>query len=62
MEKAVLCVHNVSRERLEAVIELAGTSLASASGLHDLISGREVPGGKSLSVRLEPYEFVWLTN
>ncbi len=63
MEKAILCVHNVSRERVEAELQLPdGISLASGSTLRDLIDGREVAGGKSVSVRLEPYESVWLTN
>ena len=62
MEQAVLCVHNVSRDRYEAQVDLSGTPLASAPGLHDLISSREVPGGKTLSVVLEPYESVWLTS
>jgi sucrose phosphorylase len=61
MEQAVLCVQNVSRDRTEAQLDLSGTSLASAPVLRDLINGREVAGGKSLSLVLEPYESAWLT-
>ena len=59
--QAVLCVQNVSRDRTEAQLDLSGTSLASAPVLRDLINGREVAGGKSLSLVLEPYESAWLT-
>ncbi len=62
MGPAVLCVHNVSPKRKESQLDLSGTFLASASELQDLISGRQVPAGKSISLTLAPYESVWLTN
>jgi sucrose phosphorylase len=58
---AVLCLHNVSRNRARAEFDMAGTPLAAAT-LRDLISGRRIAGGRSIAVELAPYQAVWLTT
>ncbi len=58
----VLCLHNVSAQRVQSVVDLSGTSLASSSELRDLISGRRARVGTSLSLLFAPYESVWLTS
>ena len=60
--KPVLCIHNVSAQPEEVKLDLSDTSFASSSELRDIISGRRVEKGTSLSLLLAPYESVWLTN
>ncbi len=59
---SMLCVHNVTRSHQRADLDVAGTALAAAPHVRDLITGRPSPGGAQITVELAPYESVWLTN
>ncbi len=58
----VLCLHNVTNERQQAALDVAGTALAGAPRIRDLITGKVLPGGDQITVELAAYESVWLTN
>jgi hypothetical protein len=60
--EAVACVHNVSREAIDVELDISGTALAQAHGLHDLIGGKSVAGGNLLRLRLEAYQSAWLAS
>jgi sucrose phosphorylase len=58
---ALLCVYNVRAEACSVELDVSGMPLERAGGLQELISGRELPAGDPLELRLEPYESAWLT-
>jgi sucrose phosphorylase len=60
--RAVLCIHSVSRQATTVRLDLSGSVLGGAPRLHDLISGRQLPGGNPLTMALAPYESLWLIN
>jgi len=58
---AVLCVHNVSAERVPLFIAQEGTPLAGAMAVQDLLTGQRIPLlGGNLSFTVEPYGVYWL--
>ncbi len=59
---AVLCLHNVTAERVRVQLALADTPLGSASALFDLITGKPMIGGMNLKLELAPYETLWLAG
>jgi sucrose phosphorylase len=57
----VLCLHNVSSEKLDISVDLRAASIAPANNLVDLLSGEtSVFEGNRIELSLEPYQFRWL--
>ena len=56
----VLCLHNVTNERL--TLSITTTDIASATAWTDILSGRPhpIPANGTISVTLQPYEVNWL--
>ncbi len=59
-QTALACIHNVCAETVTAELDIPDTLFGNVARLQDLISGRKVPGGSPLRLKLEPYESLWL--
>jgi sucrose phosphorylase len=57
----ILCLHNVSNEKLDVSVDLHASSVAPANNLVDLLSGENSTfEGNRIELSLEPYQFRWL--
>ena len=55
----VIALHNVSGQPQTVALQEADAGGPAAS-LHDLLDGRDYPWQDGLTLRLEPYQVMWL--
>jgi sucrose phosphorylase len=62
-ETKTLCLHNVTRQKLNISLDLEGLALDKITTLTDILSQKEFPAkSQHLEIELAPFEVLWLSH